>query len=117
MNVSGNQGPTVNYEPNSHGGPVENKKFAILETPVTGTVARRGFEKTGDIDMEQPRALWVKAMKPEHRDHLVANMVKGMMKCKPDIKERMIQLCTNVHPDFGCAIAKGLNLPTTTPKL
>jgi len=38
-------------------------------------------------------------------------MVKSMTKCKPDIKERMIHLCTRVHPDFGAAIAKGLKMP------
>lgn len=52
-----------------------------------------------------------------HRDHLVDNMVKSMKPCKSDIKERMIQLCTNVHPDFGASLAKGLGLPTTSPKL
>ena len=113
MNVGANGGGAVNYEPNSHGGPVEDKSYAQKTYPVTETVARRPFEKTGDIDMEQPRALWAKVMTQWHRDHLVDNMVKSMKTCKPDIKERMIQLCTNVHPDFGGAIAKGLGLPPT----
>jgi catalase len=34
MNVLGNKGAEVNYEPNSHGGPVENKSFVLKETPV-----------------------------------------------------------------------------------
>jgi catalase len=117
MNVTSNGGNAVNYEPNSFGGPVEDKQYAMKTFPVSGTVARRPFEQTGDIDMEQPRALWSKVMKDWHRQHLVDNMVKSMAKCKPDIKERMVQLTTNVHPDFGAAIAKGLGLPTTSPKL
>lgn len=76
-------------------------------------MARRPFEKTGDIDMEQSRALWTKVMTDWHRQHLVDNMVSSMKTCKSDIKERMIQLCTNVHPDFGAGIAKGLGMPTT----
>jgi len=74
---------------------------------------RHPFEKQGDIDMEQPRAFWTKVLNDFSKEHLVGNMVKGMLKCKPDIKERMIQLCTNVHPDFGGRIAKGLSMPTT----
>ena len=76
-------------------------------------MARRPFEKTGDIDMEQPRALWSKVMSEWHKQHLVDNMVASMKPCKADIKERMIQLCTNVHPEFGAAIAKGLGMPPT----
>jgi len=118
MNVSKNGGTGVNYEPNSHGGPVENAAFKESETPVQGTVARRGFPTDNtDIDFEQPRALWTKVMTQWHRDHLVANMVGSMITCKKDIKERMIALCTRVHPDFGGAIAKGVGLPDAPAKL
>lgn len=67
--------------------------------------------------MEQPRALWAKVMTDWHRQHLVDNMVKSMAKCRIDVKERMITLCTNVHPDFGAAIAKGLGMSANSPKL
>jgi catalase len=52
-----------------------------------------------------------------HKQHLVENMVGSMKTCKPDIKERMIDLCTRVHPEFGAALASGLGLPVTKPKL
>ena len=41
MNVGANGGSGVNYEPNSHGGPVEDKSYAQKSFPVSGTVARR----------------------------------------------------------------------------
>jgi catalase len=44
-------------------------------------------------------------------------MVGSMKPCKPDIKERMIGLCTRVHPDFGTAIANGLGLSVSQAKL
>jgi len=52
MNVSSNGGSGVNYEPNSHGGPVQNSSYKLSETPVKGTVSRKDFERTGDIDFE-----------------------------------------------------------------
>lgn len=117
MQVSKNGGGSVNYEPNSFGGPVEDKSYAWSPSKISGFVQRNKFELTGDIDMEQPRALWSKVMGDWHRQHLVDNMVKSMSKCRSDIKERMIRLCTNVHPEFGAAIAKGLNMPANSAKL
>lgn len=101
MNVSTNGSSQVNYEPNSHGGPTENPHYELQETTVQGTVARRDFDQNGDIDFEQPRALWVKVLTPQGRDHLVSNILRSLKVCKPDIKERMINLCSKVHPDFG----------------
>lgn len=84
--ISANGGGSPNYEPNSLGGPVEDKSYAWKSTPVSGVIARNPFEKQGDIDMEQPRALWSKVMTDWHRDHLVDNMVKSMAKCLPVVK-------------------------------
>jgi catalase len=44
-------------------------------------------------------------------------MAKSMMKARPDIKERMIKVCTNVHPDFGKRLADALDFKPTTAKL
>jgi hypothetical protein len=62
MSVRGNGGSIVNYEPNSHTGPTQDKSFAIKTVSTSGPISKKGFEKTGDIDMEQPRALWAKVM-------------------------------------------------------
>lgn len=44
MTVGRNGGSGVNYEPNSHGGPVEDKSYAQKPIPVSGTVARRSHD-------------------------------------------------------------------------
>ena len=117
MSVNGNFGSEVNYEPNSHNGPVADPSTAAKTYPVTGLVARQGYEKTGDIDFEQPRALWVKVFKEENRAYLVNAMAKSMAKCKPDIKDRMVKICTRVHPDFGERLAKAIDFTPTVAKL
>ena len=71
----------------------------------------------GDIDFEQPRALWVKVF-PEHsKEYLVQAMVRSMKTCRVDIKERMIKLCSKVHPDFGERLAKALEMKVELAKL
>lgn len=56
-------------------------------------------------------------MKEENRAHLVENMVGNMKSCRTDIKERMINLCSKVHSEFGQRLADGLGLPVEKAKL
>jgi hypothetical protein len=44
-------------------------------------------------------------------------MSKSMKPCRNDIKERMIELCTRVHPEFGERLAKSLEMPVNQAKL
>lgn len=111
MTVNGNSGSAVNYEPNTLGGPVEDPSKALKKYPVAGPAGRNEFEKRGDIDMEQPRALWTKVFKEESRAYLVGAMSRSMKNVRPEIKLRMIALCTRVHPDFGARLAQGLEQP------
>jgi catalase len=55
--------------------------------------------------------------KDENRKHLVENMAGSMKTCRPDIKDRMIKLCSRVHPDFGKALADGLGISVEKAKL
>ena len=111
MTVNGNSGSAVNYEPNSQGGPVEDPSKALKAYNVQGQVGRNDFEKRGDIDMEQPRALWTKVFKEENREYLVGAMSRSMKSVRPEIKLRMIALCTRVHSDFGARLASALEQP------
>ena len=49
-------------------------------------------------------------MKEENKVYLVNTMANGMRPCRVDIKERMIKLCTRVHPEFGQRLAKELGM-------
>jgi len=100
MSIDGNGGSSPNYEPNSLGGPVQDPSTADKPFPVKGCAKRNTFTDS-DIDFEQPRVFWVKVLKEENKAHLVNNMFNGMKTCRVDIKERMIKLCTRVHPEFG----------------
>ena len=55
--------------------------------------------------------------KEENRAYLVNAMAKSMAKARPDIKDRMIKICTKVHPDFGNRLSKALDFNPTTAKL
>jgi catalase len=119
MRVDSNGGSSVNYEPNSHSiTPKEDPTYKMKSIPVSGLAQRAPFPYHGeDIDFEQPRALWAKVFSEANREYLVTAMCKSMAKCRPDIKERMIQVCTRVHPEFGGRIAKGLGMPDGQAKL
>jgi len=43
MSVNGNGGSKPNYEPNSFGGPVEEKSYALKLTPTMGDIGRHPF--------------------------------------------------------------------------
>jgi len=117
MAVNGNGGTMVNYEPNSvQSTPKEDKQFADKPFKVGGLAQRNTFTVT-DVDFEQPRAFWVKVLKEENKEYLVNTMYNGMKTCRVDIKERMIGLCTRVHPEFGQRLAKKLGMNPESPKL
>lgn len=114
--VNGNQGSGVNYEPNSHGGPVEDPTKKWAPQPVTGHVGRYAHQHPND-NYEQPRALFRKVMSETDRQHLIENIVGAMKGARRDIQERMIKHFFKVDPEYGGRIAKGLGLPTESAKL
>jgi catalase len=59
----------------------------------------------------------VKVFKEENRAYLVNAMAKSMGKARPDIKARMIKVCSTVHPDFGERLAKALDFNPNQAKL
>jgi len=44
-------------------------------------------------------------------------MGDSMKCCRPDIKERMVKLCTRVHPEFGKRLADYLDTVCEKAKL
>lgn len=118
LTFTDNQGSNPNYEPNSiEGTPKQDISYDEKPVTVKGEAKRQGFERTGDIDFEQPTAFWTKVMKEENKEYLVNAMANHMRPCRIDIKERMIGLCTRIHPDFGKRLANNLGLKAHTPKL
>ncbi len=116
LRVDGNGGNSVDYEPNSFGGPIEDK--SVMEPPlrIDGDGGRYAFKKDDEDLYGQPRMFWEKALDDSGRKNLVENIVgsmsnpqMGIADPKP-IQERMLRHWFKVHPDMGAAIAKGLGL-------
>jgi catalase len=75
----------VNYEPNSHGGPVEDPSKKWHTFPVTGAVGRYKHTHPND-DFEQPRALFRKVMNETDRTHLIDNIVGSLKGVRKDVR-------------------------------
>ncbi len=118
MVTGSNGGGSVDYEPNSFGGPFEDK--AVMEPPIRidGDGQRYTTYPGDDGDLYgQPRAFWEKVLDDTGKAHLVANIVGSMTEPNmgmPDdakrheIQQRMLKHWYKVHPDFGAAVEKGI---------
>jgi catalase len=55
--VNGNYGGAVNHEPNTEGGPVEDRSYAWAQQELSGKIGRYPLTHKNTY-YEQPRALW-----------------------------------------------------------
>ncbi len=116
LRSDGNGGNSVDYEPNSFGGPVEDRSVKEPPLRINGDADNYAY-KGDDTDLYgQPRTLWEKVLDETGRAHLVENIVAsmsnpmmGIADPRP-IQERMLKHWFKVHPDFGARVAKGLGL-------
>ncbi len=108
MRFDGNGGKSVNYEPNSFGGPTEVNEHKQASFPVSGMAENVGYDhhdhytQAGDL---------YRLMNEEERARLVANIVGAMKPVeRDDIKLRQIGHFYNADPEYGTRIAQGLGL-------
>ncbi|WP_423410804.1 catalase KatA [Heyndrickxia sp. MSNUG] len=108
MRFDGNGGKSVNYEPNSFGGPTEVNEHKQASFPVSGVAENVGYDhhdhytQTGDL---------YRLMNEEERTRLVANIVAAMKPVeRDDIKLRQIGHFYKADPEYGTSIAQGLGL-------
>ncbi len=116
MRVDGNYGGEVDYEPNSFGGPVEDRSVAEPPLRIDGNAARYDYKNDDEDYYGQPRAFWEKVLDDTGRAHLVENIVGSMtnpnmgIEDPRPIQERMLRHWYKIHPDFGAAVAKGIGM-------
>ncbi len=117
MRVDGNGGGSVDYEPNSFGGPVEDPSVKEPPLHIDGSGGRYVTYPCDDNDYYgQPRMLWEKVLDDSGRASLVDNIVASMsnpmmaIDAPRPIQERMLKHWFKVHPDFGRRVAEGLGL-------
>jgi catalase len=108
MRFDGNGGKSVNYEPNSFGGPTEVNEHKQASFPVSGIADNVGYDhndhytQAGDL---------YRLMSEEERERLVANIVAAMKPVqRDDIKLRQIGHFYKADPEYGARIAQGLGL-------
>jgi catalase len=108
MRFDGNGGGAVNYEPNSFGGPTQDKKYLERPTMVSGTVARHDHRTDSDY-YTQPGNLF-RLMPADAKQRLIDN-ISGSLKQTPlRIQELQIQHFYKADPAYGTGVAKGLGL-------
>jgi catalase len=100
------------YAPNSAGGPVADPELWTGESyQVAGEIIRSAYTlHAEDDDFGQPRTLWENVLTETDRAHLVSNITghASAPEVTDDMKKRVVEYWTNVHPELGAAVAKGM---------
>lgn len=105
MRFDGNDGSAVNYEPNSFGGPTQDKKYVERPKPVSGTVARHDHRSDPDY-YTQPGNLF-RLMASDAKARLISNIVGSMTGIPQRIQELQIQHFYKADPHTAAAWRKG----------
>ncbi len=108
MRVDGNGGGSPVYEPNSFAGPGADASFKEPPLPLSGA-ADRFDHHVGNDDFYQAGDLYRLMTAPE-RQRLIGNIVASMKSVPKEIQLRQIAHFTKADPEYGAAVAKGLEL-------
>lgn len=107
MVYGANGGGSVNYEPNSFGGPVEQKKFEEPSVELHGPTGRYDQDSYRNDDYQQPGDLY-RLFTKESQDRFVDTVVNHMSPVLKDIQARQIEHWRKVDASLGERIAQGL---------
>lgn len=109
MRFDDNGGGSVNYEPNSMGGPVESPEVKEPPLPIAGPADRYDHRK-GNDDYTQAGNLF-RLMSDAQRQLLIDNIVATMKSVPREIQERQVRHFFRADPEYGRGVARGLELP------
>jgi len=102
----GNGGATVNYQPNSFDGPVDEVQFNEPPLKISGD-ADRYDHRAGNDDYTQAGNLY-RLMNADQKQQLIANLV-GALKPVPEfIQTRQLAHFSKADADYGKQVAQGL---------
>lgn len=108
MRFTSNGGGSVNYEPNSFGGPVQDARFQEPPLKITGA-ADRYDHRDGNDDYTQAGNLF-RLMTAEEQQRLFGNIAEAMHGVPTDIIERQLAHFTKADPAYGEGVAAVLGL-------
>jgi catalase len=110
MRFDENGGGSVNYEPNSFGGPVEDHAFKEPPLPVSGP-ADRYDHRAGNDDYTQPGNLF-RLMSADQKRQLFDNIAAAMQGVPEHIRLRQVAHFAKADPAYGAGVAERLGLAT-----
>lgn len=108
MRFDGNFGGTVNYEPNSVGGPVENSQYAEPPLKVSGD-ADRYDHRDGNDDYTQPGNLF-RLMSADQQEQLFSNVHDAMQGVPKRIVARQLVHFYKADPAYGAGVARKMGM-------
>ncbi|MCU5780810.1 catalase [Alcanivorax balearicus MACL04] len=108
MRFDGNGGGSVNYEPNSFGGPVEDPAFKEPPLNISGD-ADRYDHREGNDDYTQAGDLF-RLMTPEQQERLFGNIARAMDGVPEEIVRRQLEHFEKADPAYAAGVAKALGL-------
>ncbi|MGH6942125.1 catalase [Hypericibacter sp.] len=108
MRFDENGGGSVNYEPNSFGGPVEDPSVKEPPLKISGD-ADRYNHRIGNDDYSQPGALF-RLMTEAQRKALMDNIAGAMQGVPEAIQRRQIEHFIKADPRYGEGVAQRLGL-------
>lgn len=101
-------GPDAYYEPNSFGGPEDDKSF--LEPPLTiSGDADRYNHREGNDDYSQPGALF-RLMSDEQKKQLFSNLAEAMVGVPEEIVIRQLGHCHKADPGYAAGVAAAMGV-------
>ena len=109
MRFDDNGGASVNYEPNSFGGPKADPAYNEPPLKISGDANRYEQKRGVDDDFVQPGNLF-RLMPPDERKRLIENIVASLKKVPKDIQERMVPYFYKADKAYGEGVAKGLGV-------
>jgi len=109
MRFDDNGGASVNYEPNTFGGPKEDPAYREPPLKISGDADHYDQKRGVDADYVQPGDLY-RLMPPDARKRLVKNMAGSLKKAPKAIQKKMVAHLRKADKAYGDGVAKGLGM-------
>jgi catalase len=109
MRFDGNGGSSVNYEPNSFGGPKADPAYVEPPLKISGDADRYDQKRGVDDDYIQPGNLF-RLLPSDEQKRLIQNITNSLKKVPKELQKKMVVHFRKVDRDYGDGIAKGLSL-------
>ena len=113
MRCDDNGGGSVNYEPNSFGGPVEDPRFKEPPLKISGD-ADRYDHREGNDDYTQPGNLF-RLMTTDQQRRLFANIARAMAGVPEEIVRRQLGHFHKADPAYAQGVAEALGIEAAVP--